>query len=84
MELRSLWKPFYDNMVVNTMCFVIDSCNPGRLPEAKQEFTKLLHEASLRNSLKIIVLYPCHPIVGDRISRDQLIDVFDLYAFMKC
>ncbi|KAG0568803.1 hypothetical protein KC19_6G046500 [Ceratodon purpureus] len=73
-KIRALWHHYF--VKSHGLIFVVDSSDPGRIPEARKELQKLLHEPELKEA-KLLV-YANKQDVNNCLSVSDLTDMLDL------
>ncbi|XP_024368459.1 uncharacterized protein [Physcomitrium patens] len=73
-KIRSLWHHYF--VKSQALIFVVDSSDPSRIPEARKELQKLLHETELKDA-KLLV-YANKQDVQNCLSVSDLADMLDL------
>ena len=73
-KIRALWHHYF--VKSHGLIFVVDSCDSSRIPEARKELQKLLHEPELKEA-KLLV-YANKQDVNGCLSVSDLTDMLDL------
>ncbi|XP_073394755.1 uncharacterized protein [Physcomitrium patens] len=73
-KIRALWHHYF--IKSNALIFVVDSSDSSRIPEARKELQKLLHEPELKDA-KLLV-YANKQDVQNCLSSSDLTDMLDL------
>lgn len=73
-KIRALWHHYF--IQSQGLIFVLDSSDPSRIPEARKELQKLLHEPELKDA-KLLV-YANKQDVQNCLSVSNLVDMLDL------
>ena len=73
-RIRQLWRHYYQN--ADGLIFVVDSNDPGRMQEAREELTKVLSAPELANAA-VLVLANKQDLPG-AVSADQVATAMQL------
>lgn len=73
-KIRALWHHYF--IKSQGLIFIVDSSDSSRIPEARKELQKLLHEAELKEAK--LLIYANKQDVHGCLSVEDLTDMLDL------